>query len=276
MTHSYFWRAVKAITSLWHCLLPVLDDATDLWLLVETYGGSHRGLWWTCLFVFVVADIERVYTAFVFIVLLVRVVLHRVICCVFQIPYNNNMSILEGQLVNLNRPWQILLDSLLWTLLGSRARSSLFMGALSGQAVGGFTEDTSSGLRRIDTMLFFHPMRYLGEFLMTFPSGHRREQVANLEAVERRKIAMVRAVGETLCVDPLFLALSVVTSGWDGNFTGLAMFSALFSMLELVTELQYYVEEAEATKPDEEDRETEVGLVNDGEVGGGGGDDQSR
>ena len=56
---------------------------------------------------------------------------------------------------------------------------------------------------------------------------------------------MVRAVGETLCVDPLFLALSVVTGGWDDNLTGFAMVSALFSILELVTELQYYVNEAE-------------------------------
>ena len=60
---------------------------------------------------------------------------------------------------------------------------------------------------------------------------------------------MVRAVGETLCVDPLFLALSVVTGGWDENFTGLAMFSAVFSTLELVTEFQYYVAEAEAATP---------------------------
>eukprot|EP00752_Nemacystus_decipiens_P001344 g1333.t1 len=52
-------------------------------------------------------------------------------------------------------------------------------------------------------------------------------------------------VGETLWVDPLFLALSVVTGGWDDNIAGLTAFSALFSVLELVTELQYYVTEAE-------------------------------
>lgn len=56
---------------------------------------------------------------------------------------------------------------------------------------------------------------------------------------------MVRAVGETLWVDPLFLALSAVTGGWDDNVMGLPVFSALFSALELVTELQYFVTEAE-------------------------------
>ena len=97
--------------------------------------------------------------------------------------------------------------------------------------------DSGLGLHGIDVILFFHPMRYLGEFLLTFPKGHRRLDVADRKKAERREIAMVRAVGETLCVDPLFLALSVVTGGWDDNLTGFAMVSALFSMLELLTEL---------------------------------------
>lgn len=48
-----------------------------------------------------------------------------------------------------------------------------------------------------------------------------------------------------LSVDPLFLALSAVTGGWDDNVAGLAAFPALFSVLELVTELQHYVAETE-------------------------------
>lgn len=52
-------------------------------------------------------------------------------------------------------------------------------------------------------------------------------------------------LGETWWVDPLFLALSVVTGAWDDNVVGLTVLSALFSVLELVTELQYYVTEAD-------------------------------
>lgn len=78
VSHSCAWRAMGGLTSLWHFSLPVLDDATDLWLLVDTFGGSHRGLWWTCLCVFVVADIERVYTAFFFVALAFRMALFRV------------------------------------------------------------------------------------------------------------------------------------------------------------------------------------------------------
>lgn len=75
---------------------------------------------------------------------------------------------------------------------------------------------------------------------------------------------MVRAVGETLWVDPLFLALSAVAGGWDDNVTGLAVFSALFSLLELVTELQYYVTEAE------DGNSLSDAAVGDVEVGVGG------
>ncbi len=83
---------------------------------------------------------------------------------------------------------------------------------------------------------------------MIFPRGHGRDEVTVRNTAHRRKISMVRAVGETLWVDPLFLALSVVTGGWDDSVTGLAAFSVLFSVLELVTELQYYVTEAEDGK----------------------------
>lgn len=55
---------------------------------------------------------------------------------------------------------------------------------------------------------------------------------------------MIRAVGETLVVDTLFLVFSVMSGGWDDNFAGVAGISALFSVLELLTELHYYVAEA--------------------------------
>ncbi|CAN0547520.1 unnamed protein product [Ectocarpus sp. 8 AP-2014] len=58
---------------------------------------------------------------------------------------------------------------------------------------------------------------------------------------------MVRSVGETLVVDPLFLALSAVSrGGWDGSLAGIAGISAVFSALQLLTELRYYVKGASA------------------------------
>ncbi len=66
------------LTSIWHFSLPVLDDTTDLWLLLAAFGGGHSGLWWTCLCVFVIADIERVYTAFFLLALLLKPLLFAV------------------------------------------------------------------------------------------------------------------------------------------------------------------------------------------------------
>jgi len=234
------------LTSLWHFSLPVLDDMTDLWLLWVTFGGSHGGLWWTCLCVFVIADIERAYTAFFFVTLLLSLVLFVVTCRWIDIS-NVGVSFLAGQRVNLSKPWHLLLDSLLWTLFGSRARSSPFMRTfgLAGDVPGQALQEAGLGLHAIDVILFYHPFRYFGEFVMSFPHGHRRDEVAMRNVAHRRKVSMVRAVGETLWVDPLFLALSVVTGEWDDNATGLVVLSALFSVLELVTELQYYVTEAE-------------------------------
>lgn len=263
---------MDALTSLWHFSLPVLDDATDLWLLWETFGGSHHGLWWTCLCVFAIADVERAYTAFFFVALLVALLLSvilYVVSCGWCGRYNRfdvGMSSLAGQDVDLANPGYLLLDSLLWTLFGSRARSSPFMRdyGLAGDSTTQELRETGLGLHAIDVIVFYHPFRYFGEFVMSFPRGHRRYEVARRDVAHRRKISMVRAVGETLLVDPFFLALSVMTGGWDENATGLVVFSALFSVLELVTELQYYVTEAEDANP------LSNAVVGDVEVGVGG------
>lgn len=236
----------------------MLDDITDILLLLETSGGRHHGLWWTCLCIFFIADIERVYTAFFFIALniwrasdvIFNFAYERTIDGTRIRAYSCTMSIFAGQLVDLQNTWWILVDSLLWTLFGSRARSSPFMGTygLAGQATGRDLQKSGLGLHGIDVILFFHPMRYLGDFIMSFPRCHSRGYVTNHNELERRHKAIVRAVGETLCVDSLFLALSVVTGGWDDNGFGFAMLSSLFSVLELVTELQYYVTEAEKAR----------------------------
>ena len=249
LPHSLAWKFVEALTALWHFWLPVFDDATDLWLLLETFGGRHPHMWWTCLVIFVVADIERVYTALYFMALAVRVGLNWVSrCFCWGDSESALMSFIGfGQRVDLNKPWWLMLDSLMWTLLGSRSRSSTFMGGfgMAGQSTGNDLRESGLGVHAIDVILFYHPFRYLGESIMNIPFGRRRGNVQRFGEAKRRDVSMVRAVGETVCVDPLFLALSVVSGGWDDNVTRLAVFSALFSVLELVTELQYYVSEAE-------------------------------
>ncbi|CAM9479453.1 unnamed protein product [Ectocarpus fasciculatus] len=104
-------------------------------------------------------------------------------------------------------------------------------------------------------------------------SGGSSEQEDPAVSTERRRRArvLVRSVGETLVVDPLFLALSAVSrGGWDGSLAGIAGISAVFSALQLLTELRYYVKQASAVLdpvpvvlPDDDD--------DDGGGGGGGG-----
>ena len=154
---------MENLTSLWHFLLPVLDDATDLWLLLETSGGSHRGLWWTCFIVFVIADIERVYTVFFFLLSTVLSIFYIVVtviylCLCFCLCGNVEdgvFSILSFFAMQEVDDWntlsRITLDSLLWTLFGSRARSSPFMNLFgqSGLVTGDVLRRTGLGLHGI-------------------------------------------------------------------------------------------------------------------------------
>ncbi|CAM9246872.1 unnamed protein product, partial [Ectocarpus sp. 8 AP-2014] len=47
------------LIAVWHFLLPIFDDVTDVMLLLATFEGRGR-LWWACCGVFVLADAERV------------------------------------------------------------------------------------------------------------------------------------------------------------------------------------------------------------------------
>ena len=103
-------------------------------------------------------------------------------------------------------------------------------------------------------------------------SGGQEEDVASTSR-RRRGHVLVRAVGETLVVDVLSLTLSAVSrGGWNGSLNGIAGVSALFSALQLLTELRFYVTEAsEALEP------CVVGLDGDGggDVEGGDSDSSS-
>lgn len=98
------------------------------------------------------------------------------------------------------------------------------------------------GFGAIDKWVARHPFRFIGQFL--FGKGFALK--GGTEGVSRRARIVIRAVGETVVVNSVFVALSVVSGGWDGNLTSIAGISALFSVLELLMELQYYVAEAGA------------------------------
>lgn len=98
------------------------------------------------------------------------------------------------------------------------------------------------GFGAIDNWVARHLFRVLGNAVFGKGFALKGEK----DGVSRRARVMIRAVGETLVVDSLFLALSVVSGGWDGSLADVGGISALFSALELVTELQYYVAEAGA------------------------------
>ena len=50
---------VDFLVALWHFLIPIFDDVTDVILLIGTFE-DRGGLWWACCGAFVLADVERV------------------------------------------------------------------------------------------------------------------------------------------------------------------------------------------------------------------------
>ncbi|CAM9385523.1 unnamed protein product [Ectocarpus fasciculatus] len=238
-------RVLGNITNFWHVAVPVVDDVTDVLLLTSTADASSP-LWWICLIALVVADIERLW---LLCTLCVTVPLLPLLWCWDGIVSTHCRT--GGRFFALlhcrgDAPEDTfvgrLLDSVLWVLVGSRSRCSPFWRML-GMSLDAKVEEAHHagiGFGAIDKWVERHPFRHLGRVL--FGSGFVLK--GESEGVSRRAIVMIRAVGETLVVDSLFLALSVVSGGWDDEISGVAGISALFSILELVTELQYYVAEA--------------------------------
>lgn len=266
---SLTFRTVRFQTALWHFMVPVLDDISDVWLLVHTAQGGFRGLWWTCLCVFVFADIDRVYTAFFSAAMTLRMIFHTALCRRCG-GVSETLSFLAcGTRVELNRPWWVLLDSVLWTICGSRARSTTIMQmyGMAGESTMEQMRIDGLGVHAIDEIIFWHPFRFLGEFALTFPACPKTEQMARQGVAHRRTVVLTRAIGETLCVDILFLVLSVVAGSSEDNVTGVVTFSALFSVLELITELQYYVMEAEEARGEGETATAGNGARVDGARG---------
>lgn len=235
-------------THLWHVVVPVIDDATDVLLLTST-ADSAGLLWWTCSIALVIADIERLWLFFT-LCLTVGLLPFLWLFDLYASSDWGRTAAAVFALLNCRVEFPLptfgnrLKDSLLWILVGSRSRCSPLWQALGmGLDVNVKEADrVGVGFGAIDKWVARHPFSFLGHDLF----GKGFELKGGDDGASRRARVLIRAVGETLVVDTIFLALSVVSGGWDGNLTGVAAVSALFSVLELLTELQYYVAEAGA------------------------------
>ncbi|CAM9130078.1 unnamed protein product [Sphacelaria rigidula] len=130
----------------------------------------------------------------------------------------------------------------MWAIIGSRSKASTLMSfwGMAGNTRMDVVEARGLGLSLIDRIVHHHPYSYLGRAVFFYPHGHH---LPGGSRSTRRSVVMLRAVGETVVVDTLFLALSVVSDTWDGA-PSIAAASLIFSTLELVTELQHYAAEA--------------------------------
>lgn len=230
---------VAFVVALWHFLLPIFDDVTNMILLVKTFENLG-GLWWVCCSAFALADVDRVLLP------LVTLVLVLLPCFLlgtdepserFRMTVNLN---LESSHFNV---WPIL-DGFLRAMVGSRSelRSSRSLCGMARDLPVNRSEQSGFGLRLIDRIVGKHPYSILGLALFSFPHGHH---LPGFNESTLRSWMMLRAVGQTLVVDSLFLALSLYSVTWE-NGVSIEMLSLMFSVLALLTELQYYVSEAKA------------------------------
>lgn len=274
---------MKMLVALWHFFVPVVDDVTDVILLWATFE-DRGGLWWACCCAFVLADAERVLVLLVTLTLIVCWIpislvgtdesrgerfklLLRVLNGWHDMPLEPDFIRYDdrGNAVFGNAPsalrW-LVLDGFMWAVVGSRSKSSELMSlcGMSGNIPVSVLAERGFGLSLIDRIVRIHPYSLLGRALFACPHRHH---LPSSGAATRRAAVMVRAVGETLVVDSLFLALSLSSETWEDGVS-IGIFSSVFSVLELLTELQYYAAEA---RTDMVTGSSAVGMEMDVEMG---------
>lgn len=259
-----FATVVKWLGAVWHFAVPLLDDVTDVILLWEERRNTERrGLWWSCLFVLLVAEADRLYALLLLVYFLYAMVLSLILSvprgllgllgwwsddCTYHLAVDalwSGVGILNfGQELNMSNAWGLFSDAALWVVLGSRARSSDFVTylGLAGREPAQFEQGRERGLRAIDLLVRHNPFRYLGAALLSWPYGHHIP--GGDGGATGGAEAMTKAVGETVVVDILFFVFGIMVSDGSISFTGVAGLSSLFSLLELMNELPYYTENA--------------------------------
>lgn len=256
---------LEFLVALWHFLLPIIDDITDVILLHATFK-DREGLWWVCCVAFVLADAERALLLLVTVLLLLCWVPFAVLgtdesrgrrfqVVLFVLNGCHDLR-LEPTFVRNERTGRVwgsrptalrwpILDGFTWAVVGSRSKSSSLMSlcGMAGNTPVDVLERSGFGLSLIDRLVHCHPYSMVGRALFSCPYKHH---LPSSGTVTRRSGVMLRAVGETLVVDSLFLALSLSSSETWEDGVSIGVVSLIFSVLELLTELQYYAAEARA------------------------------
>lgn len=219
-------KSIEFLTDLWRMAVPVVDDATDMLLLMST-ADSPNSFWWICLIALVVADIERLW------------LISTLCLTIVLLPFSSwllDLAELGAESVHLGADRRLsnprarslhfygrsasrlfarlncrgdapqntfcgrLLDSFVWVLAGSRSRCSPLLWRLVGVGLDAAVEEADHMLvsfGAIDRWVARHPFSILGKALF----GQRFKLKQGNKCASRRALVMVRAVGETLLVD---------------------------------------------------------------------------
>lgn len=111
----------------WHVVVPVVDDVTDVLLLISTADFASP-VWWICLMALVVADVERLWLLFA---LCLIIALLPFLCC-HDVMCSSACRTAARLFARLNCRGNApphtfcrrLKDAFLWVVVGSRSRCS--------------------------------------------------------------------------------------------------------------------------------------------------------
>ena len=242
--------------NIWRFLLPIFDDITNVLVLIENFA-DRGGLWWACCGAFVLAGVERVLLLLITLLLVLLWVPFALLGTdesrnerfKVALKFLNGCHDLELETFVLRTDdrgldvWGVsrsalrwpIFDGFMWVVVGSRSkwRSLMRSYRMAGGTVDRLVQ-SGYGLSLIDRIIHHHPYSMLGRALYSCPHGC---QLSGSDVTTRRSWVMLRAVGETLVVDSLFLSLALSSETW---------YSLIFSVVEVLMELQYFLSEAKA------------------------------
>ncbi|CAM9610732.1 unnamed protein product [Scytosiphon promiscuus] len=179
---------VELLVSLWHFLVPILDDVTDLILLMATFE-DRGGLWRACWAAFVLADVERVLLSLVTWLLVLGWIPFALVGdnatrgerfgpLLTVLNGGRHLRLEEVYPMGVQRwgnpsyalRWPIL-DGFLWGVVGSRSKSSALMRlwGMEGNTSVQSLEQSGFGLSLINRIVDHHPYSTPGRIIFFFP-----------------------------------------------------------------------------------------------------------
>lgn len=254
----------------WYVLLPVMDDATHIFLLMAAYNGETSVLWWSCIGVLLIAAPERALATIYVLLLatttvlsLVLVILSTVgaaftLSCTVKLARclrnvsRRGMKVLWKPAVLLSggepHAWPealwVLLDASIWAILGARRHGSMLT-SWKYPSRREADPDRKEGfvLRIIDGIVRWNPYAWIGRLLVQWISTSGAPHLPHNKET-RRASMMAKAIGETLIMEIMFLFLGIATGDWLAGFTSSSVFTSIFSALALSIGLRHYIGEA--------------------------------